>query len=60
MAPEPFRSSECGPAHTIFTFQRMLELFDIKEEAEVDEFSAQLYTNALSLLNRKNSAVKNI
>ncbi|MDO4841377.1 MAG: TatD family hydrolase, partial [Phoenicibacter congonensis] len=24
MAPEPFRSSECGPAHTIFTFQRML------------------------------------
>ncbi len=60
MAPEPFRSSECGSAHTIFTFQRMLEIFDITDETEIQEFASQLYDNALGLLNRENSAAKNI
>lgn len=53
MAPEPFRGSECGPAHTIFTFQRMVEYLEI---ADVEKFAEQLFSNAQELLNRKRAA----
>lgn len=52
MAPEPFRSTECGPSHTIFTFSRMIDLLQNDVRLDVEEFATQLYENAIKLLNR--------
>lgn len=52
MAPEPFRSTECGPSHTIFTLSRMIDLLQKDVRLDVEEFATQLYENAIKLLNR--------
>ena len=55
MAPEPFRSTECEPAHTIFTLNKIAEYREVPAEQR-EEFFAQLYDNAISLLDRKPTA----
>ena len=52
MAPEPFRSSECVPAHTLFTANALYEF--LNEEYKIDriEFFEQLQKNAVQLLDR--------
>lgn len=57
MTPEPFRGTECEPAHTIWTAARMLD--EMLPEAGADEreaFLQQLYDNAVGLLDRPPTA----
>lgn len=57
MTPEPMRGMECGPEHTIFTAQKMIEvLADSDDVSDVSRFEQlvlpQLYCNARLLLDR--------
>lgn len=53
MAPEPMRGMTCGPEHTIFTAARLAEVRGCAPGNERETFLAALYTNALTLLDRK-------
>lgn len=53
MAPEPFRGSECGPAHTIFTTKAIIDYLKIDDVAG---FLSQLESNAIALLDRAPTA----
>ena len=52
MAPEPFRNTECTPAHTLFVAQAMFEELHGQYKVDADEFFAQLQENSEQLLNR--------
>ena len=57
MTPEPMRGMECGPEHTIFTAQKMVEVLAGSDDvSDVSRFEQQvlprLYCNARSLLDR--------
>ncbi len=57
MAPEPLRSSECVPAHTIFTADAMFEFLHAgSDEVERQKFFSQLAKNARALLDREPTA----
>ncbi len=51
MAPEPFRSTECEPAHTIFVADKLAEYRGVNSE-DRNNFFETIYDNAISLLNR--------
>lgn len=52
MAPEPFRATECEPAHTIFTCEKLAEYREVSEENR-PLFFETLYKSAISLLDRQ-------
>ncbi len=52
MAPEPFRSTECEPAHTVFVATKLAEYRGVSKEDEL-QFYSTIFDNALSLLNRQ-------
>lgn len=53
MTPEPLRGIECGPEYTIFTAAKLLEVFDCTTSEDQRELLDQVYSNALSLLDRE-------
>ncbi len=53
MTPEPMRGVDCGPAHVVFTAQKMLEVLGCETAAERTALLQQVYENALGLLNRQ-------
>lgn len=52
MAPEPFRSTECEPAHTIFVADKLAEYRSVADEDRLDFFET-LFNNALDLLDKR-------
>lgn len=52
MTPEPMRGVDCGPAHVIFTAEKLLEVLGLETEEERANLLQQLYGNALALLDR--------
>ncbi len=52
MTPEPLRGTECGPAHTIYTAEKLCEVRGAQAPEARAELLAQLYENAQRLLNR--------
>ena len=50
MAPEPFRNTECTPAHTLFVAQALFDELHTQHKVDADEFYAQLQKNAVTLL----------
>lgn len=52
MTPEPMRGMICGPAHTIFTAERLADIRGIAAGDERRAFLETLYTNARGLLDR--------
>ena len=56
MTPEPMRGVDCGPAHVIFTAEKLLEVLGKQSEEERAELLGQLYRNALGLLDREPTA----
>ena len=53
MTPEPMRGVDCGPAHVVFTAQKLLEVLGCETTQQRERLLAQVYSNALGLLNRK-------
>ena len=53
MTPEPMRGMECGPEHTIFTANKMLEVRGCTTNEEKKALLEQMYVNARNLLDRK-------
>lgn len=53
MTPEPLRGIECGPEYTILTAAKLLEVFGCRTLEQQTVFLEQLYSNALSLLDRE-------
>ncbi len=53
MTPEPMRGMECGPEHVVFNATRLAETRNFSSEEETTAFLSQMYSNAISLLNRK-------
>ena len=53
MTPEPVRGTDCGPAHTIYTADKLCEVRGATTPEARAELLAQLYENAQHLLNRK-------
>ena len=53
MTPEPMRGVDCGPAHVVFTAQKLLEVLGCDTAAQRQALLAQMYANALGLLNRE-------
>ncbi|WP_251197892.1 TatD family hydrolase [Anaerotardibacter muris] len=53
MTPEPLRGIECGPEYTIFTAAKLLEIFDRTTPEEQRILLEQVFSNALSLLDRE-------
>lgn len=64
MTPEPMRGMECGPEHTIFTANKMLEVRGCDTNEDKIALLEQMYSNARHLLDRKpttwqlNSAIR--
>ncbi|WP_139650819.1 TatD family hydrolase [Raoultibacter phocaeensis] len=56
MTPEPMRGMECGPDHVIFTAERLAEVRGCETGPAKLEFLADIYRNALDLLNREPTA----
>ena len=56
MSPEPFRSSECVPAHTIFTADSLFEFLSADSALDRGSFFSQVSKNALELLDREPTA----
>lgn len=52
MTPEPLRGTDCGPAHTIYTADKLCEVRGATTPEARAELLAQLYENAQRLLNR--------
>lgn len=52
MTPEPMRGMVCGPEHTIFTAQRMLEVRECTTAESQQELLSQMYHNAITVLDR--------
>lgn len=52
MAPEPMRSVACEPAHIVFTAQKIAEVRGAEPGAARERLLAQMYDNALTLLDR--------
>ena len=52
MTPEPMRGVDCGPAHTIFTAEKLLEVLGLETQEERAAMLNKLYQNAVGLLNR--------
>ena len=50
MAPEPFRNTECTPAHTLFVAQALFDELHPQHKVDADEFFAILQENARGLL----------
>ena len=50
MAPEPFRNTECVPAHVLFSAQALFDELKDELNVEADEFFARLQKNAFELL----------
>ncbi len=53
MTPEPMRGVDCGPAHVVFTAQKLLEVLGCETAQQREDLLAQVYANALGLLNRQ-------
>lgn len=53
MTPEPMRGMECGPEHTIFTANKMLEVRGCDTNEDKIALLEQMYSNARHLLDRK-------
>lgn len=53
MTPEPMRGMECGPEHTIFTANKMLEVRGCDTNEDEIALLEQMYSNARHLLDRK-------
>ena len=53
MAPEPMRGVDCGPAHVVFTAEKLLEVLGAETQAEREYLLGQMYGNALGLLDRQ-------
>ena len=53
MTPEPVRGTDCGPAHTIYTADKLCDVRGATTPEARAELLAQLYENAQHLLNRK-------
>ena len=52
MAPEPMRGTSCGPAHVVFTAERLAEARGCEPGEERAAFLEQLMQNARGLLDR--------
>lgn len=54
MTPEPVRGTECGPAHTVFTAQRLCDVYleAHPEIADAGTLLQQLYDNASAFFDR--------
>ena len=52
MAPEPIRGTSCGPAHVVFTAERLAEVRGCEPGEERAAFLEQLMQNARGLLDR--------
>lgn len=54
MTPEPVRGTECGPAHTVFTAQRLCDVYLEAHPglSDAQGFLQQLYDNALAFFDR--------
>ena len=50
MAPEPFRNTECTPAHTLFVAQALFNELHEQHKVDADEFFAKLQDNARRIL----------
>ncbi len=53
MTPEPMRGVDCGPAHVVFTAQKLLEVLGCETAEQREALLSQVYSNALGLLNRE-------
>ena len=53
MTPEPMRGMRCAPEHAIFTAERLAAVFACEPGEDRERFLAQLYHNALGLLDRE-------
>lgn len=53
MTPEPMRGVDCGPAHVVFTAEKLLEVLGAETQAEREDLLGQMYGNALGLLDRQ-------
>lgn len=53
MTPEPMRGIDCGPAHVVFTAEKLLEVLGAETQMEREELLSQMYGNALGLLDRQ-------
>lgn len=53
MTPEPMRGVDCGPAHVVFTAEKLLEVLGAETQAEREYLLGQMYGNALGLLDRQ-------
>ena len=53
MTPEPMRGVDCGPAHVVFTAEKMLEVLGCETAEQRTQLLEQVYNNALGLLNRQ-------
>ena len=53
MTPEPMRGIDCGPAHVVFTAEKLLEVLGVETQMEREELLSQMYGNALGLLDRQ-------
>lgn len=53
MTPEPMRGIDCGPAHVVFTAEKLLEVLGAETQVEREELLSQMYGNALGLLDRQ-------
>lgn len=53
MAPEPMRGMTCLPDHSIFTAERLAEVFSCEPGDARKVFLEQIYQNALGLLDRE-------
>ncbi len=53
MTPEPMRGVDCGPAHVVFTAQKLQEVLGCETAQQREELLGQMYANALGLLNRQ-------
>ncbi|WP_302963098.1 TatD family hydrolase [uncultured Adlercreutzia sp.] len=56
MTPEPLRGTHCGPAHTVFTAAKLCEVRGADTPKARAALLAQLYANALALLDRAPTA----
>ncbi|MBQ6586357.1 MAG: TatD family hydrolase [Coriobacteriales bacterium] len=58
MAPEPFRGMECGPAHTVFTADRLHQVYAAAHPSFGDKrlFLERLMENSMRIYDREPSA----
>lgn len=56
MTPEPMRGMMCGPAHVIFTAERLAQMYGIEEGNQRKQFLNHLMENARGLLDRPATA----